>query len=358
MGLLRKNEKTLGLDISDLVLRAVQLKNHGRSTSFVAYNQIDLPSGIIKNGEILDPRALRDAIKKLISHPSYGRFTAKQVVASLPEAKSFFKVIEIPQVDNQQIDETIKWEITQHIPLSPDEMYMDWKALSTGTGGKLKIVICAIPKTIVDSYTAGLEDAGLRPIALIIESIAIAHNLISQKLENTTSALILDIGLNRTSFLVYEGGAVRFSASSKRVSGQAMTNLISQRLKLTDKQAERAKRMVGLDPTRGKAAIPKILDTYINKATQQIDEILKFYSAHHPGSKKIDQIIIIGGGANLRNLTDILSKKINKNIILGDPWSRFKNLKNTSIIPKNQHLSHSTVLGLASMCSSDIFENK
>ncbi|MDD5566873.1 MAG: type IV pilus assembly protein PilM [Patescibacteria group bacterium] len=359
MSFFQNNQNAIGLDISDLTLRAVQFKGQGRGLAFEGYGQIDVPPGIIKNGEILEPRTVSDLIKRMISRPSFGRFSTKNVIASLPERRSFIKALEIPQIDSQQLEVTIRQEMSQHVPFSADEIYLDWQMFKSGASADTsRVLIGATPKSIVDSYIAALEDADLRPVSLVIESMAIAYALIPPNAEKNTSAMILDIGLNRTSFLVFDQGAVRFSASSKVISGSAMTRLIAQKLNLTNDQAEEAKRLCGLDPTQGKAVIPKTLMPAIDQLAKQIEKFLQFYKTHVPQANEISQIILAGGGANLKNLTKVLSERLGRKVVLGNPWCQFEHLQKTKVIPSQQYLSQPTSFGLGLLGLANLSRKK
>ncbi|MFA5106924.1 MAG: type IV pilus assembly protein PilM [Patescibacteria group bacterium] len=347
MSSLHNNSKAFGLDISDLTIRAIQFTGQGRTLSIEAYNQTPVPAGLMKYGEILEPRAVSEVIKKLIAGPKKGRFTTKRVFASLPEWKSFVKIIEIPQVDNSQMAETIRWEAAQHIPYAIDDMYLDWRVLeSNQTANTHRVLIGAIPKTVADAYTAVLEDADLKPIGLIIEPMAITYALAPQKTEKDFSALVLDIGLHRTSSIIVDRGVVTYSSSTKDISGYAMTELIAKKLKITDQEAEDAKRLCGLDPTRGKAVIPNTLLPYLSKIQKHIATILSFYKTHNTLGSDIQQIVLVGGGANLKNVDIVLSQRLSKKVSLGNPWQRAESLRKTNIVSPSQAASHCTAIGL------------
>lgn len=353
---LHNNSKALGLDISDLTIRAIQFGGQGRTLSIEAYNQAAIPAGLMKYGEILEPRAVSEIIKKLIATPKKGHFTCKRVYASLPEWKSFVKIIEIPQVDNSQLAETIRWEAAQHIPFATDEVYLDWRVLESNQNANTnRVLIGAIPKTVADAYTAVLEDADLKPIGLIIEPMAITYSLMSSKAEKEYTALILDIGLHRTSSLIVDRGIVTYSSSTKDISGSEMTSLIAKKLKLTDQEAEDAKRLCGLDPTRGKAVIPKTLQPYTKKIEKHIATVLDFYKTHNVFGPDIQQIVLVGGGANLKNLELVLSQRLAQKVVIGDPWQRADSLRKSKIIPANQAVSHCTVIGLGLLGVSELF---
>lgn len=344
---LRNNNKALGLDISDLTIRAIQFAGQGRALTVDAYNQAPVPAGLMKFGEILEPRAVSEIIKKLIAAPKKGRFSTRRVYASLPEWKSFVKVIEIPLVDNEQLEEAVRWEAAQHIPFAIDEIYLDWRVIeSQQSANTHRVLIGAIPKTVADTYTAVLEDADLKPIGLIIEPMAITYALTPQKTEKEYTALVLDIGYHRTSSIIIDRGIVTYSASTKDVSGQAMTSLIVKKLKLTDAEAEDAKRLCGLDPNRGKAVIPNTLLPYITKIEKHITAILNFYKTHNIAGSDIQYVVLVGGGANLKNIDVALSRRLSQKVIIGDPWQKTESLRKLKIIPPNQALSHCTVFGL------------
>lgn len=347
MASLHTNTKAFGLDISDLTIRAIQFSGQGRTLSIEAYNQTSVPAGLMKYGEILEPRAVSELIKKLIATPKKGHFTTKRVYASLPEWKSFIKMIETPQVDNNQLAETVSWEATQHIPFAIDEMYLDWRIVESNQASNTnRVLLGAIAKSVADTYTAVLEDADLKPVGLIIEPIAINYALVPQKSAKEYTALVLDIGLHRTSSIIIDRGIVTYSSSTKDISGVAMTSLIAQKLRLNDREAEDAKRLCGLDPTRGKAVIPKTLLPYVTKIQKHITDILNFYKTHNIFGSDIQQIILVGGGAYLKNLDTVLGKRLTQKVVIGDPWQKLETLRKTKIIQGNQALSHCTVFGL------------
>ena len=64
LGVSQKN--ALGLDISDLSLKATQLRRQGKETVFTSFNKTTIPAGIIEDGEIIKNEELVSLIKKTI----------------------------------------------------------------------------------------------------------------------------------------------------------------------------------------------------------------------------------------------------------------------------------------------------
>ena len=69
MSLLNTSSYPIGLDISDLSIKLVQLKKVGTKIKIQAWGKISLPLGLLENGDIKNKPELAKAIKKLI-HPA------------------------------------------------------------------------------------------------------------------------------------------------------------------------------------------------------------------------------------------------------------------------------------------------
>jgi len=342
-------KNAFGLDFSDLKLRLIQFKKSRGSFRLQCFNELDIPQGYIVDGEIKDTSAVQDLLKKLINHPIEGKILGNHVVASLPERRTFIKVIEIPQIPEEEIFGAVKWETERHIPISIDEMYLDWQLLENikpVTNNKLRIVVAVAPKIIVDSYTNILKQINLEPIALETESTAIACCLINEKAASVDASIIVDIGASRTSLIIYDYGVIQYS-STLEVSGNEMTNLISKKLNLTFEQAEKAKIICGLDEKKGKGVIKNILDSTIQQLIKKIQESITFYQTHYSDVHKINTILMCGGVSQMKKLNITIEKNLGMVVQLGNPLINLKNFKTTDKFTANRYLSFTTAIGLS-----------
>ncbi len=110
------DKNIFGLDVSDRTLRLAQLKRNGKKLIISSYNEISIPAGIIECGEIKKENNLIELIDKLIKTTNGGKITTKEVIAVLPETKTFIKVVEITSVTEEELPGLIKEEIKNHIP--------------------------------------------------------------------------------------------------------------------------------------------------------------------------------------------------------------------------------------------------
>ena len=136
----------IGLDISDLSLKLIQLSKAGNLIKIQALSKVDLEEGLIIDGEIKNKDRLVKKIKELISNPKYGKVSSNNVIACLPEAKTFIKLIEIENTPNK-LSDIIETEIEKYIPLSTDEIYYDWQTIKNSSDKEL-VLIGVVPKVI------------------------------------------------------------------------------------------------------------------------------------------------------------------------------------------------------------------
>jgi type IV pilus assembly protein PilM len=300
----------IGLDISDGILRAVQLKKNGDKIKFQAVSKITLPKGIFKDGEIINMGEAAKKIKELIAKPFYGKFSSDDIIACLPEPKTFIKLIEIKKAEGE-LGKIIEEEMEKHIPVAVAETYYDWQAIGADKD-KQKILIGAAPKNIVNQYTELLAEAKLSIVAMEIEPIAICRSLLKEeqpkfKAEDGGNYAIVDIGAKRSSITAYAKNTILFSFSLP-ISGNDITAKIAKTLKIENSQAEKAKIICGLDKIKAQGAVKEILYGMIKQLVGKIKKSLSYYDSNFKNTGAINKIILCGGGANIKDIDKTISE--------------------------------------------------
>ena len=297
----------VGLDISDLSLKLVQLQKRGAKIKIQALGRLDVPEGLIVDGEIKDTEKVVGLVKELVQKPQYGKVSSDMVVACLPETKTFIKLIKVSKTANN-LNDTIETEIQKHVPMLIDEIYYDWQIIENKGSDQL-ILIGASPKKIVNQYTDLLDKAQLSVEALEIESTAISRSVLeeeSPKIKpNGNHYAIIDMGAKRTSLVVYAKNTILFTASVP-ISGEKITSEISTSLEISKEQAEKAKIICGLNDEKTEKIISKILDNTIKDLNDRIKEVLEFSNNHFSQFGPVNKILLGGGGANIKGIADVI----------------------------------------------------
>lgn len=349
-----------GLDIGDLSIKLVQLRNTSLfkskpSYKLITHRTIDLPPGLIVNGEMQKPEEVRRRMEKLIKGNKKDKpITDPWVVASLPETQSFIKLIEVKNTPEELEGEDIKELAKKHIPYDDDgSYYIEWQIMPSGKD-TTRILIGAVQKSIADSYTYLLESLGLGVIALEIEALAIARAMITAGKEYESEArALLDLGAARSSLVIYDKDIIQFSISLP-FSGEIITTALAQKLHISYEEAEILKIKQGLNYRNKDTKAWGILTRVTADLVKYIKDAIDFYYSHFPEANKITRITMCGGGSNMKKLDKILSSKLKVVAKPGHPW---KNLSlNKSLgISEEESLGYSTAIGLALRAADNPF---
>ncbi len=341
--LFSKKNSGFGLDIAGSSLKLFELNKIGSEISVLGYNTIALPKGLIVNDIISDSKTLAYLLKQAVQKPLFGKFSGNSVAVSLPESKSFVRVIQIPNMTKAEIETAIPVEAESFIPLPINQVYLDWQVLSD-KGDKIEVLIIASPKEFIDNYIKILEEADLGINTLEVESQS-CHRALIPTGSNLTY-LIVDIDSFRTSLIMVEAGNLQFT-SSIPIAGNSFTEGIARALGVSSQKAELIKCKVGMANTAEYPNIRSALQPLLTTLSAEIKNIIKFHAEH--SEQKLEKIILAGGGARLKNLVESLQAEFsleNIPVELGNPLVNLPNIKALSL-DLNESLSFTTAIGLA-----------
>lgn len=331
----------LGLDISGAAIKIFELQAGGNGAQTAAFCDTSLPKGVVSGDAIMDSETLSHLIRQSLEKPQGGRFTTKYAVASLPESKSFVRVIHMPRLAEAEAENAVLFEAEAYIPLPLDQVYLDWQPLRDKDGG-MEVLIIAASRETVDKYLECLEASGLRLAALEVESQSLARALSLGP--QSGPALIADLDAFRTNLVLVEDGSLQFT-SSIPIAGSSFTEVVAKALGLTPAKAESVKKQVGINstpefPNLKTAALPLIANL-----AAEIQKILDFHSEH--SSARVKEILLCGGSAKLKGLSQALSPHFSGiQIKLGEPVKNLAGLLSAQL-SDYEALSFTTAIGLA-----------
>ena len=374
MQILNLHSEAFGIDISDLSLKIIKLKKKRQGFGLSCFGTTKIKPGIVEQGEIKDKQALISLLKQALSQVQGEKIKTKYVVCSLPEEKAFSEIIQLPKMNSEEAKKAAFFKAENYIPLSIEKVYLDSQVIHplVNSLDHLDVLITAFPKNIINDYVFVLKKANLIPKVLEIECSAIARATIKDNV-SPKPLLLIDFGAVKTRFIIFSGTVTRFT-SATAISSELFTKSIAKNLNIKLEEAEKLKRRYGLSAfekiklfakkensikfQREISSEKKIFDALIPPfidLTEQIQAYLDYYITHisheHlPAQPKgIKEILISGGGANLKGLVEFLREKLNISVKLANPWINIlpPPLKGLPELPFKESLKYTTALGLA-----------
>ncbi len=340
---LSKNLPAFGLDVSSDSFKIMQLGKKGGEFSIKGYSEVSAPKGMVVGDVITDTKTFNFLLKQVLQKPQYGKIDTNWVVASLPESKSFVRVIQIPKMSELEAGNAVPYEAESFIPMPIDQVYLDWQKISE-TGDKMNILMIASPREFVDQYLDILDHSGLRPAALEVESQSCHRAIVAH--ESKETLLLIDIEAVRTSLVMVEQGNLQFT-STIPIAGSSFTESIAKTLGVASVKAEEIKKRVGIANTNEYPNIKTSLLPVLTNLSAEIKNILKFHNEH--SSQVASRVVLSGGGSKLKNLAEFLGQQLQDAgvtvVELANPLQNLGLLKN-SPISQEDSLSLVTVMGL------------
>ncbi len=332
----------LGIDIGNSAIKIVEMIAQGRRAKLSTYGYTEIETDLskpAKNPEEDEKIAL--VIRKILKESSA---MSTKVVAALHNFSVFSSIIALPKMPKKELDQAVMWEAKKFVPFNIEEMKLKWEILpkedsdisikldkseNEGSDKKSlvsksfkndsnfqKILITAAPQTVVERYWNIFKLAKLDLVALETESFALERSLIGK---DKSIIMIIDFGAFTTDVGIVENGIPVLNRSID-VGGNTVTKAIAKSLNIDIKRAEQFKRDIGFT-NDSIPSVPKIIETTIEPIINEIKYSFDLFQSKSKGGN-IEKIILTGGSSVLLGLTDYLSKALQVNIYLGDPWSR------------------------------------
>jgi type IV pilus assembly protein PilM len=143
----RSNGGTVGLDIDGRYLAAAQVAD-GR---VVRTASVDLPAGIVQDGEVADAGALAKQLKSLVADARLPR----NVRLGVANQQIVVRVIELPRIeDKKQRDAAVRYQAAEAVAMPLDEAILDHQlagyADAPDGAPRMQIVVVAARRKMIE----------------------------------------------------------------------------------------------------------------------------------------------------------------------------------------------------------------
>lgn len=307
-----------GLDIGSYNLKVVQLAKSGREYRLVSFGSGPSTQKGLASEADSDLIALAEAIKKLHQE---AKITTKNVATALPQDQVFTRTANFPPLSENELRSAIEWEAEQYIPIPLEEAARAHQVvgqIKVDNQQKTQVLIVAAPKRLVDKVLKILKTAGLNPVGLETEIIAMARSLVPPDGE---TALVVDLGAKATDMAVVEGGLVVFSRSIP-TAGEALTRAVASGLGLDPTQAEAYKKAYGVDPQKLEGKVKEAIGPILDVVVKEIEKTLEYFRSET--QKTVKRVILSGGTAGLPEVVSLMASQLSLEIQVGDPFDQIK----------------------------------
>lgn len=245
---IKSSGPVVGLDIGSIEVKAVEARASHGAIQLTGLAVAPTPSDLFVQGTIIDPKGLGEFIRQFLAEH---KIHAKKVVSAISGQSSVVvRIIEMARMSDQELKDTMKWEVERHVPFSANDLQMDYVVLPTPEGAaesdQLEVLLVAAQNEALNLHLETITAAGLTPIAVDVAPLAVGRALVDAGDPNlrAKSVVVVNIGSATTDISIFQGGTLVFTRPMP-LAGESFTNAIADTLGIAPADAEKLKREKG-----------------------------------------------------------------------------------------------------------------
>jgi type IV pilus assembly protein PilM len=346
-----QDKPIFGLDIGYSSLKVMQIDgSSGKKQVVSGYGVTGFDPKIMSDGIIVDPESMAKAAINLFDKSLIGEITTKRVSASIPAARTFTRTMTLPTLNTKDMTEAVRLETERYVPVPIDELYLDYTPISTSEKGA-ELLAVAVPKKIVDSYVSLINILGLEPVALET-TISASSRLFVQAEQNDVPTVLIDFGSLSADITVHDNGLV--VTGTVPCGGDSFSQAIAAALNVTPQEAHIIKTKYGLGVSKKQKEIMAALEPILEQMLREIRRVIRYYEERSGTERKINQVVTMGGGANMPGLSSYMTNQLRLAVRMCDPWQHldFTGLQPPNNVEKSMYI---TVAGLSLAKPKELF---
>ncbi len=314
--------QTIGIDIGALNTVIVVGSWNGRTVQIKKSVMVPTPLDYVRDGHIAQPDKMVSYLRQVFKdhHIEKGK-----VIFSTENVDVIQREIILPKVSDKELNSMIPFEVESHFPIKTEDYCLEHQILEEFTEDKMKkvkVLVAAMPRDIVESYLFLAEELGLKPLGLKLQGGCIAHlfqktNSVNDlALDPLATLALIDIGHTKMRIDFVNMGRLVFSRTVAFKS-KDLAEMIALTLGVTIEKGEVLKAQCTLQKYSAEDFDPvtkSLRDVMREKAdewVQELQPIFRYFLSMNE-SNKIDQIVLYGGYSAISGIAEYFQEIFNR----------------------------------------------
>ncbi len=276
--------------------------------------------------------ASTEELVKAIGYARAGRkFRGRNAVLCLSDRHLFTQNLRIATGDPSEMDRLVLREAAGRLPFPAGEaelQYLEAADIRQGDSVMREVIVMACHRPVLEQCLAVLEQAGLRPVAVDVEPVALQRGAVRQfrrgndREERTMS---VHIGHSRTVIVIAQAEKILFIKYIE-LGGRQMDESVARHLHMTVPEAAALRKHNGdrrsdqQDPVVAQS-VQEALRPIIDRMCAELSMCIRYHSVTFRGQPLVR--LLLGGGEASQPLLDELAQRINLKCQLSEPLRGF-----------------------------------
>lgn len=310
-------EQIVGVDIGSSSIKMVQLHMEKNVPTLDTYGELQLgPYADTDVGSVtnIKQERLTESIVDIIRESSVSSSIAGLAV---PYASSFATTLTLNTVDEAEIAKRIPVEARKYIPISLNEVALDWFPLSQNAEAKrTRLFLVAMHNEALNRSHNVLTSASLAVAYSELEPFSAAR---SSLIDSNATVAMIDFGAKATRVYVAGNGMVQ-RTHGIATGGCAITKAIEEEFSTSFSKAEGLKRDIGLSGEGDNSGVSDVIRRELDRVMHEAGRVI---DAHEKDAgEEVTAIIAVGGGAVMPRLLPYATDTLQRQVSLAHPFAK------------------------------------
>jgi len=311
----------VGLDIGSSSVKAVELGRKGSNLQLLNLGFENLQTDTIVDGQIMELNNVSNVIAQIFSEH---QIRTTRVAAGVSGHSVIVKNIVLPQMSQEELQESFSWHAEEHIPFDIADVNLDYE-LTSRSDDALHVLMAACKSDKIANVKQAIQLAGKQPVIIDVDAFALQNCYeVNYHPRPGEIVALLNIGAATMNINILNGTRSIFARDAS-VGGSQYTSLLQKELGLSFEQAEGVKRGMALPEGIEPRPIQPIIEAVSEALRLEVKKTFDFYRATvQEGEATIQKILLAGGGSKLPGLADYLTEKFEIPVEVFDPFKQIE----------------------------------
>jgi type IV pilus assembly protein PilM len=316
--------KVLSIEVGANFTRLCLTDFKVKSPKVYKYAKVETPNGAVVDGEIQLTPELVTLLRETISKNG---MNTKQVVFPITSSKVASREVTVPMVKDKQVDQLLRANIKEYFPIDLTQHELGYISLGETEDGKMrKLLLLAVPKTLLDSYKKLASALNMQMVAADYSGNSIFEMVKNEckdgvkmvvKVDETSSIITvienhsivlqrnISYGLDEAINTIVKNPA--FEANNYDEALELVFRKTCMKLSINAKDLKEKEEEVDADAQllKAKQEVSASLGMFLNG----IARIMDYYGSRNSG-RTVDNIYITGLGADFSGLSKLVTNEL------------------------------------------------
>ena len=310
-----RQKSLVGLDIGTDEVKVVELTRTQDGLELTGFGWGKIPS----------PEETLDTVRSVLRESG---IRCRKVATSVSGRSVVVRYITLPQLDADELPETLRLEADKYIPFDRDEVCIDGQQLSSpdsedDSSEEMKSILVAVKKDLLQDHIDQVQELGLIPTVVDVDSFALGNSFESrteagvQEEDSPRAVALVDIGATKTNIHIVRGSTSCFSREIY-LGGRDLTESISRREHLDEAEAEDLK----CDPQGNEQMVANAVQPVLDEIAGEIQ--LSFDYFENQFDFAVEEVFLSGGASQTVGLQETFERVFERDVKTWDPLVSIK----------------------------------